>query len=217
MKTEIKPKARLKDIVVQNTETETLIYDLSKNKALCLNETSAIVWKLADGTKSVAEIKDAVEKRSNVSVDEEIINLALYQLRADGLLEENTTDYLDGLSRRELIRKVGFAAVIALPTVSMVVAPNALAAQSLLPLQAACTANGECASGNCTTLAVPALCCNPGANGSQPPGNTLFVPTASTCPTAAFNCCSASITDNGIVANPPFPGGMARECECAPF
>ena len=56
MKSINNPKGRHNDLVVQDSENEVLIYDLKLNKAYCLNETSALIWRLCDGTKSVAEI-----------------------------------------------------------------------------------------------------------------------------------------------------------------
>ena len=50
------PLSRQDNIVIQELRDEVLIYDLAKNKALCLNQTSAKVWQECDGTKSVSEI-----------------------------------------------------------------------------------------------------------------------------------------------------------------
>jgi hypothetical protein len=50
------PHSRTKELVVQELKGELLIYDLSTNKAFCLNETSALVWQLCDGKSSISEI-----------------------------------------------------------------------------------------------------------------------------------------------------------------
>jgi hypothetical protein len=44
LKNNIKPISRKSHIVVQYFGNEILIYDLTENKAFCLNETSALVW-----------------------------------------------------------------------------------------------------------------------------------------------------------------------------
>ncbi len=215
-----KPKARQENVVVQKLENETLVYDLNENKALCLNETSALVWELCDGTRTALEIAGEVSKKLKSLISEEFVYLALDQLSKEALLENESPNYFGGLSRREVIRKVGFATIVALPVVSSVVAPNAAAAQSGgLPLLSSCTVDGECASGNCTstTAPTPALCCNPGAAQSFPVGHLFHTLTTNTCGPSGSACCSASIMDNGIVSNPPFPGGLARQCECLPF
>ena len=50
------PKHRTNNLVIQETETELLIYDLTENKAFCLNESSSIIWQSCDGQKSFEEI-----------------------------------------------------------------------------------------------------------------------------------------------------------------
>ena len=56
------PKAKTSEILVQELENELLVYDLKTNKAFCLNETSAIVFQLCDGTKTVAEISQMLNQ-----------------------------------------------------------------------------------------------------------------------------------------------------------
>ena len=56
MKTSKNPVSRKKNIVIQELEEEILIYDLAKNKALCLNESAKMIWLECDGTNSVTEI-----------------------------------------------------------------------------------------------------------------------------------------------------------------
>ena len=127
-----KPKIVTDGIVVQKSSEETLLYDLMENKAYCLNQTSALVWELCDGNRSVSEISDAFSARFNTTVSKDLVYLVLDQLDNNGLLEEKFETPFAGLSRREMIRKVGFAAVVALPTISSLVAPSAAAAQSCL-------------------------------------------------------------------------------------
>lgn len=132
MKSTNNPRCRFDDIVVQDLESEVLIYDLKSNKAFCLNETSALVWRFCDGTKSVAEINESVSKKLKLDVSEEIIWLALDQLKQDNLLvgDDGVQVKFNGLSRREVIRKVGAASMIALPFIASLVAPRSVDAQS---------------------------------------------------------------------------------------
>ncbi len=126
------PKSRTKDLVVQNFDNEVLIYDLTINKAFCLNETIALVWQYSGGKNSVADISVLMSKKLKTLVTEEFVWLALDQLKKDNLLE-NSTDFqinFNGLSRREVIRKIGFVSMIALPLISSVIAPSAAMAQS---------------------------------------------------------------------------------------
>ncbi|NNE68000.1 MAG: PqqD family protein [Pyrinomonadaceae bacterium] len=135
MKNSIQPKAREKDIVVQNTPEELLVFDMKTNKAHCLNETVAEVWGRCDGTTSVSEIANSFE-----GANEDLVWLAIDELEKHDLLEAGEGLSLSGSSRRELVKKIGFASMIALPVVASLAAPsNALAAASC-----ACAAPGDC-------------------------------------------------------------------------
>ncbi len=129
------PLGKTENLVVQNLEDETLLYNLKTNKALCLNETSALIWEMCDGRSSISQIAEKLGKRLKKPVADEVVWLAVDQLKNEGLLAnaDEVQNNFDGLSRREVIRKVGFASVIALPIVSAVVAPKAIAAQSGCP------------------------------------------------------------------------------------
>ena len=80
-KNKVKPISRKADIVVQELYKEILIYDLSIHKAFSLNETSALVWQACDGSRTIADISDAVGKQLNSQVNEDIIWLALDQFK----------------------------------------------------------------------------------------------------------------------------------------
>ena len=38
------PRARQDELVVEELQDETLVYDLKRHKARCLNRTAALVW-----------------------------------------------------------------------------------------------------------------------------------------------------------------------------
>ncbi|MCB1503620.1 MAG: PqqD family protein [Hyphomicrobiaceae bacterium] len=42
--------------IAEDMEGETLLYRLGAHKAIHLNETAALIWKLCDGTRSVRTI-----------------------------------------------------------------------------------------------------------------------------------------------------------------
>ena len=58
------PKARSQQIVVQELPDETLVYDLKRHKALCLNRAAGLVWKRCDGQTSAPEIAALLEGNS---------------------------------------------------------------------------------------------------------------------------------------------------------
>jgi Coenzyme PQQ synthesis protein D (PqqD) len=161
-----KPKTRNENIVLREFDNEVLIYDLIINKAYSLNETSTMIWQLCDGTHSIAEISQILSQQSNQSISEDLIWLALEGFKKENLLEqvEEIEINFNGLSRRQIIKKVGLASMVMLPVISSVVSPTAANAASLAALKASCTSPSQCASGNCTNLGA-SRCCVPGSKG----------------------------------------------------
>ena len=213
------PKTRNENIVVQEMEKEILIYDLQTNKAFCLNETSALIYQLCDGKKSITEIADLMSIKLKTLVSEEFIWLALDKLKQDDLLEKSGEFEIDykGLNRRQVIKKIGFASMIALPVVSSIVAPSAAAAQSSGVLRGgacppACAAGLQCRS---LTVGSGSACCGPAPGNVQtfPPGPFICLNNCTS--DTALVCCSGSgttaptqafCTNNGL-----------QTCTCDPY
>jgi len=147
---QILPLARKKSLIVKELPTETLVYDLETDKAHCLNETAARVWKNCDGRQTVAQLRESMEQETNSPVPEEAIWLALDQLGKFNLIDDvpEKRFLLAGMNRRELVRRVGFAA-LALPVIVSISAPNAQAQASLLAPGSCCGNPTQCASGAC--------------------------------------------------------------------
>ena len=82
-----KATSRSTEIIVQNLENEILIYDLKTNKAFCLNETSALIFQLCDGNKTVAQIKDLLSVKLKTQISEDLVWLALDGLKKNNLME----------------------------------------------------------------------------------------------------------------------------------
>ena len=134
------PVARKSGLVVQEVPDEVLVYDLDSNKAHCLNQTAALVWKSCDGRNSVAEIARLVENQTGGKVTEDFVWLAIDQLSENALLEQELKVNFAGQSRREVMKKIGLASMIAVPVIASLVAPqSALAASSCN-----CNNNGAC-------------------------------------------------------------------------
>ena len=223
------PQSRQSNIVTQELENEVLIYDLITNKAYCLNETSAMIWQMCDGKKSVTEISQSLTKKLKQPITEDVIWLALDGFKKDNLLENNDQFEINfnGMSRRQVIRKIGFASMIALPLIASVVAPSAAAAQSggIIALLGACPPGTGCLAGlTCVTCTAPigAVCPSPktcckGTGSGIAPGSAALKP--SSCGlndqagcnfSESNNCCSGSST---FVSGPGCPGGSGG-CIC---
>ena len=158
MKKQGRPISRKDNVVVQELKGELLIYDLSKNKAFCLNQTSALVWQSCDGNRTIAEISDVVGKQLNSKTNEDVIWLALDQLSKENLIVQETKpdSKFAGLSRREVIKKVGLTSVIALPFITSLVAPLAVHANSAcVTVAGGCT----CPNGTIGDICTPTVPC----------------------------------------------------------
>ena len=154
MKSSQIPIARKDGLVIQETTDEVLVYDLTSNKAHCLNQTAAFVWKSCDGNNSISDITNRFQKEIGSSVHEDLVWLAIDQLNDKNLLEKDLKADFAGRSRREVIKKIGLAAVIALPLVASLTAPSSAMAAS------SCICNSP---GNCTAQPTcPNMTCNPG-------------------------------------------------------
>ncbi len=153
MKSSQVPVARKEGLVIQETSEEVLVYDLTSNKAHCLNQTAAFVWKSCDGNNSIPEISKLLEKDSGAAIHEDLIWLAIDQLNEKNLLEKEMASSFAGRSRREVIKKIGLAAVIALPIVASITAPTSVLAST----SCACVAPGDCIT---QTMCASTVNCN---------------------------------------------------------
>lgn len=143
------PKAKNIEIVVQELESEMLVYDLGNDKAHHLNETVSLVWKNCDGKTTPKEVAKRLEKQFNTKIEEDFVWLALDELEKANLLEAKLPkDDFTKLSRRKvLFRYAPLAAAI--PIVMSLVAPQAAHAQSCIALNQPCSAPAQCCSGTC--------------------------------------------------------------------
>ncbi len=129
-----RPLGRKDEIVIQNVGGEVLIYDLRNDKAFCLNPTSAAIWNLCDGNKTVAEISGQVATHFNAKNADDLVWLALDQLKEEGLIDSGVDaryKHFGDLTRRQVIRKLGLGSMVTLPVIASLIAPpSALAAAS---------------------------------------------------------------------------------------
>src|SRR4051812_12225102 len=112
------PKARLNGLVVQEMPDEVLVYDLNSNKAHCLNDSAAAIWRACDGANSVTDIVNDFEKSGKGNVSEDFVWLALDQLQENDLLETPTAKRFSGHSRRQMLKTIGLASVVAVPVIA---------------------------------------------------------------------------------------------------
>lgn len=148
----IRPLARKEDLLVKELPGEVLIYDLARDRAHCLNETAAFVWKRCDGRNTPRDIASSLGKKVNSKIDEKIIWLAIDQLADNDLLKRRPAapPSLAGMNRRQAVRTLGLTAVVvAVPLVTSIVAPTAAQAATCLPAGSGCGSSPQCCSGLC--------------------------------------------------------------------
>ena len=147
------PRARTGGLVIHELADEVLVYDRERDKAHCLNQTAALIWKYCDGTTTVASMAQQLGRELKAErVDEKIVWYALDQLGRDHLLEEivATPAVLAGMSRRQMVRVLSVAAVVAVPLVTSIIAPTPAQASTCLNSGQPCTSSAQCCSGVCS-------------------------------------------------------------------
>jgi Coenzyme PQQ synthesis protein D (PqqD) len=137
------PIARKTGIVIQEVPEEVLVYDLDTNKAHCLNQTAALVWKACDGSRSIPDIAKHVESLAGGNISDDFVWLAIDQLSENNLLEQEMNAKFSGITRRDVIKRIGLSTMIAIPIIASLAAPpSALANVSCI-----CNQSSECGVG----------------------------------------------------------------------
>lgn len=147
------PQARRSGLIIQEVDSEVLIYDQVSNKAHCLNPTAAKVWKYCDGETTLADACSALSRDLESPVDEKLVWYAVDQFAKDQLLEKDFTPpafIISGMNRRQMVRTLGLAAVVAVPLVTSIVAPTPAQAATCFPPGTPCNGSGQCCSSTCT-------------------------------------------------------------------
>ena len=153
------PHARRESLLVEELSDETLVYDLERHKAHCLNQTAAFVWRRCDGRTSVSELASLLEDELGMPGSEEVVWLALDRLERVHLLQrrgEHGTE-TPRYSRRQLVRRLGQIG-IALPMIVSIVSPLAAAAVSCVTA-AECKALSPPFCGGTPICNTPGKCC----------------------------------------------------------
>jgi hypothetical protein len=147
-----RPLARASRLVVKEVADEVLVYDLERSRAHSLNPVAAAVWRRCDGTRTLADLAVAV-RAAGTPITDETVQYALQELGRARLLAAPVATR--AMTRREVMRRLGTAAAVALPLVTSVIAPTAAEAQSCLGEGAECSDSSQCCSNNCDDECFP--------------------------------------------------------------
>jgi len=131
-----------------------LIYDTERHQAHCLDKNATLIWENCDGSRTVHDLSLLLNPGKGISEHqkEQLVWLALDQLEKSNLLDATVVkpEMMKGLTRRQLMKTAGIAALIAIPVVSTIVAPTAAQASTCLASGQGCTISAECCSGLCS-------------------------------------------------------------------
>jgi hypothetical protein len=124
------PRSTQQGMSVQQIGTETLVYDERRHLAFCMNESSSVIWRLANGEHTIAAIREAAALELNTPVSEDFVLYALEELRRDGLVEASEVEDRATISRRAVLQKLAAGGALLLPAIASIVAPTAAQAYS---------------------------------------------------------------------------------------
>ncbi|HYU97979.1 MAG TPA: PqqD family protein [Pyrinomonadaceae bacterium] len=150
------PRLRADGLVIHELADEILVYDKVRDRAHCLNQTAALVWRACDGQLTTEEIARKLTKQLGLAVPKDVVLLALSRLEEIHLLEQRETvpTSFAGISRRQMGRSLALTATVALPVITSILVPR--------PAQAAtCIAPGQ----PCSPVQLCCTSCNPAAPG----------------------------------------------------
>jgi len=143
------PRARTEGLRLESLDDDLLVYDLDRSRAHRLNATAALVWRNADGQRSVADLAALLRESLDAAADENLVLCSVDRLAAAGLLEADARPVdVVRASRREFVRKVGGVGALSLllPIVTSIAAPTRAQAQSspsTCNSQSGCESNSE--------------------------------------------------------------------------
>src|SRR4051812_10454858 len=202
------PAARADGLVIEPVGDETVIYDTDSKQAHCLKPMAAIVFSCCDGQATVGEIASAARQRLGDDVSHADVVAAVAQLESLGLLQTALVirggggvlaSNGRGVSRREMLRRVGFAGAataIGTPLVTTITASNAFAASGLPNGCAGCSGNADCLSSHCCRTGIlRKVNCNQGCCAGS--NNSCHV-TSCVCSDGGGSCLQAPCGPGGL-------------------
>lgn len=151
------PRARRDNLRVQLVADEVLVFDSQRDEAHVLNRPAAFVWQNADGTRTLAEIAQAMTVEFGTPADVQTVRYALEQLDKKHLLDGETRSPFTTppLSRRQFLGRAAAGAAL-LAVVTSIVAPSPAHAQSgCVGEGGACSDTAQCCQGG----VIPSNCC----------------------------------------------------------
>ena len=129
------PRARSDHLVVKQVADETLVYDLQRHRAYCLNAAAGLIWGQCDGQTDADQMAAVLQRELDLPCDKDVVQLGLAGLDKAHLLSEQLAPSLltARYSRRKFLLRAGVVGLAALlPTVISIVSPTAAQAATCL-------------------------------------------------------------------------------------
>lgn len=135
-----KPKA-YENLLFQEVGGETLVYDLQRHRAHCLDKLASLLLEAADGSRDPAELAATVSLRLGREVAVEVAEVGLERLARAQLVSWEVPESISspGPDRRKALRRLALAG-LALPSVLTLASPLAAQTGTRIP-------PGECKKG----------------------------------------------------------------------
>lgn len=132
------PRKKSDGLVIENLETELLIYHPGTEEAHCLNSLTAFVWQHCDGNASVEQLAVQASREFNANVSPSEIEAVLATLSAADLLVEKVcladvavAADAEHVARSRFIRAAAVATVAAAFSMVSILTPTAEAAMTV--------------------------------------------------------------------------------------
>jgi hypothetical protein len=195
------PAARAEGLLVERVGDETVVYDVESKEAHCLKALASVVFEHADGKTSAEDIAAVAGQRLGEPVGFAEIQDAIAQLEDCALLD-TPLRIRDGLSRRDLVRNVGYAgaaATVAGPLITSIISPSAAYAglSKIAAGCSGCSANQDCAPAPDQSVHAAGHCCQ--GNSGKSCNQGCCVGANNSC--HACNCTTATDCHCTVVAS----------------
>jgi hypothetical protein len=100
---------RVEGLQFERVADEILAVKPATLEAHALNQSAAAVFDLCDGKTSTADMAAAIQRRTGLPADEEIVELALAELADAGLILLDGPESPSTISRRSLVRRLSLS------------------------------------------------------------------------------------------------------------
>jgi hypothetical protein len=128
-----RPKACTHDMVVQEVDRDTLVYDKKRHQAHCLNSLASLIWRHCDGQRNLPDLAKLAHEQLGVPNDVQLIEVGLHDLAQAKLLDiaPEATPEQRHYTRREVARRLGVAAAAGLILLPVITSVGTASAQSI--------------------------------------------------------------------------------------